>query len=723
MSLLAEARTPAPLLPLREEIAIFPGPTALDGSPTWTLHDPANNRFYRLGWQEFEIISRWDMADAETLADRVNDESTLAVDAADVEELGRFLAAYDLLRASGPQATARLLAKAERMRESWAKWLLHNYLFMRIPLVRPDRFLSATYPYVRWIHSRAFALAILAIGFAGLYLIARQWDVFLATFVDMFSVTGAVAFGLTLAALKTIHELGHAYTAKRFGCRVPTMGVALLVLVPVLYTDVNESWKLTSRRQRLAIGVAGVTAELCCAAIAAFAWGFLPPGPARSVAFLVATSTWVTTVLLNASPFMRYDGYYVLSDTLEMPNLHQRAFALARWWLREKLLGLGDEAPEEQPPRRQLFLVAFAFLTWLYRFTLFLGIAVIVYHFAVKILGIAMMVVEVGFFVVWPVLHEAYVWWGRRKDMRMNTRTLITATAAIAIVAALVVPWRSTVEAPALLKSQEHVDVFVPEFGARLLDISVRHGEAVQAGAVLARLESPDIDYRLGQARTQLDTLEWQMGAKGMNADILARSQVTEREYQEVRAEFAGLNEQKSRLQVTSPIAGSVVDLADGLEPGSWLAPKSRLLSIVDPAGVIVDAYVDEADLERIAPGAKARFVGEADSMIEYPLKVVEVARASTRVLTDPPLASTHGGPVEVRPAQPAPGQASQGQARQEQLVPDHTIYRVRLAPAGPMPPLGRILRGHVLMQGEATSLAARAWRAFLAVVIRESGA
>jgi len=123
---------------------------------------------------------------------------------------------------------------------------------MRIPLVRPDRFLTATYPYVAGLFSRTVALAILSIGLIGLYLVARQWDVFLDTFVDMFTLEGAVWFALTLGCLKVVHELGHAYTAKRFGCRVPTMGLALLVMVPVLYTDVNDSWKLTARRQRLA---------------------------------------------------------------------------------------------------------------------------------------------------------------------------------------------------------------------------------------------------------------------------------------------------------------------------------------------------------------------------------------------------------------------------------------------------------------------------------------
>ena len=331
MTMAAAAGGAGGLLPLREEIAIFPGPTALDGSPSWTLHDPSCNRFYRLGWPEFEMLSRWDAGSVAALTARVEAETTLQVEKDDVDDLVRFLFSYDLLRASSPEATAHLVKKADRQRGTWARWLLHNYLFIRIPLLRPDRFLSLTYPYLRWIFTPLVAAIVVAIGLVGLVRVTRQWDVFLGTFVDMFSVQGAIGFGITLGCLKCLHELGHASTAKRFGCRVPTMGLALLVMVPVLYTDVNESWKLASRKQRLAIrSCRRHHLELGPAPRSPmFAWVALPNGPARSVAFLVATSTWVTTVLINLSPFMRYDGYYVLSDWLEMPNLHTRAFS--RW--------------------------------------------------------------------------------------------------------------------------------------------------------------------------------------------------------------------------------------------------------------------------------------------------------------------------------------------------------------------------------------------------------
>jgi len=711
MAMAVEATRDTALPPIREDIAIFSGPTALDGSPTYTLHDPSRNRFYRLGWPEFEIISRWnDGATVDTLIEHVETETTLEIEPQDVLAIRTFLFSHDLLRVATAGGTAHLVRKAARLRTSWAQWLLHNYLFTRIPLLRPDRFLSATYPYVKQVFSRGVALTIVAIGLVGLYLIARQWDVFAGTFVDLFTISGAVSFAITLGCLKVVHELGHAYTAKRFGLRVPTMGVALLVMVPVLYTDVNESWKLTSRGQRLAIGIAGVTAELCCAAIAMCAWGFLPNGPARSAAFLVATSTWITTVLINLSPFMRYDGYYVLSDFLETPNLHTRAFALARWWMRETLLGLGDPPPEEQPAARRYLLVFFAYLTWLYRFLLFLGIAAVVYHFVIKALGILMMAVEIGFFLVRPILSEVWVWWRRRGNIRFSRRTLASASAAVLILAALLVPWRAGIEAPALLKSGQHIDVFAPEYGARVVAVAVTDGAAIDKGARMIELASPDLDYKIGQARREIDILQWQLEAKGVDKDLLAHSQITAREYEEQLAEYRGLVDQKARLEVTAPMSGKVVDVEDGLKTGQWVKPKSRLASVIDPNAVVAEAYIEEADLERIAVDDTATFYAEADGRIQVPLRVVEIARASTRTLPDPYLASIHGGPIAVRAT------------KQNELVPDRTYYRVSLAPTANTPLPTRVLRGQVALRGQAISIAARAWLALHAVIVREAG-
>jgi putative peptide zinc metalloprotease protein len=383
---------------------------------------------------------------------------------------------------------------------------------------------------------------------------------------------------------------------------------------------------------------------------------------------------------------------------------------LARWWIRETLLGLGDAPPEEFPTPRRRLLVFFAFLTWLYRFSLFLGIAAVIFHFVVKVVGIAMMVVEVGYFLVRPIASELLTWWRRRADIRLSPRTLMSASSAALIVALILVPWRSGIEAPAVLKSQQHVDVFAPEFGARVAAIKVAGGAMVAKGAPMIQFASPDIDYKIAQARRELDILEWEMGAQGVDKDLLAHSRVTEREYEAKLAEYRGLADQKARLEITAPMAGKVVDLEDGLAVGMWVKPKSRLASVIEPAAVTAEAYVDEADLDRVAVGDSASFHAEADSRIEVPMHVVEIASASTHALPDPYLASVYGGPITVR-AQ-----------KQNELVPDRTFYRVTLAPsAGVLPPT-RVLRGQIVLRGQPVSVAARTWRTFRAVVVREAG-
>src|SRR5262249_6975790 len=161
--------------------------------------------------------------------------------------------------------------------------------------------------------------------------------------------------------------LGHAYTAKRYGVRVPAMGLAFLVMWPYLYTDTAETWELSNNRKQFAIAAAGMAAEFTLAGFATLFWALAPEGGVKTVLFVLATSTWIMTLAINASPFMRFDGYFLLSDALDFPNLHERAGVCARWWLRTTFFQLPLAMPEPSLDRRQVrWLVAFALVTWLY---------------------------------------------------------------------------------------------------------------------------------------------------------------------------------------------------------------------------------------------------------------------------------------------------------------------------------------------------------------------
>ena len=152
-------------------------------------------------------------------------------------------------------------------------------------------------------------------GIAGIYLVSRQWHQFSDNLQSLWTLEGAVAFAICLAVAKVMHEFGHAFAAVRFGCRVSAMGVAFMIMAPVLYTDVSDTWRLTAR-QRIVVDAAGVAVDFGVACVALFLWAFFPEGVLKSVCFVMATTGLVLSLGINLNPLMRFDGYHLLSDLL-----------------------------------------------------------------------------------------------------------------------------------------------------------------------------------------------------------------------------------------------------------------------------------------------------------------------------------------------------------------------------------------------------------------------
>ena len=243
------ARWPA----LREELQLHAAGANPDGSPAWHIADPVRNHFVRIGWLEFEMLQRWGLSDARAIAAAIRAETTLAAAPYNVEAFVLFLREQSLLRQVEPRASLH--------RFGW-NWLLHNYLFMRIPLVRPARFLGWLAPRLSWLYTPRFLALTLLAGLSGVMLAARQWDVVTTNLQRAFTWEGTLGFLGALALSKLLHELSHAVTATRHGVRVGHMGVALVVMWPMAYTDTGESWKLASPQHRLAIASAGILADL-----------------------------------------------------------------------------------------------------------------------------------------------------------------------------------------------------------------------------------------------------------------------------------------------------------------------------------------------------------------------------------------------------------------------------------------------------------------------------
>lgn len=692
---------------LRADLQLSVAAPALDGSPRWTLADPVRGRYFKLGAAAMRLLRHWSLGDPQLILCAANREPGLVLEAAELDQLLNFLRSHDLITAQDPQQRSSYSLKAAAQRKTLWQILLHQYLFFRIPLWRPDAFLNRAWPWLARFGPGALRYGLPATLILGIFLVSRDWQRFLATFPHLFSLGGALAFGVALFFAKLCHEFGHAFMAKRAGCRVQSMGVAFMVMLPMFYTDVSDAWRVNDRRAKLLIGAGGVLAEMLLACIALLAWSLLPDGPARTAAFMLASATWITTLAINLNPFMRFDGYFLLSDFWEVDNLQGRAFALCRWRLREALFGYGAPAPEPWSPKMQRRLLIWGYASWLWRAALFFGIALAVYHLFFKLLGVFLMLVELMWFIFLPIVREWREWWSRRQQA-YAPRVLLTTLGLVAVVAFLVVPWRSAVEVPSMLEASR-VNTLHSPVAARVRQVNVKDGQSVAQGDVLIELESPDLDSRQAIIRREIQIQQLQMRRQAGRSETASDAGIVEQRLAEAVAEYRGLAAQKERLLIRAPQAGKVRDLLPQLDAGRWLSPQEPLARVV-VEGARLRGYLAEAELWRVAPGADGRFIAEDPMHPAIAVQLSEIDANGAGFIEQEALTSDHHGPIAVRRDQaqrPEPVQAQ---------------YAVRLTALDAIDTPTQPLRGVVVLQGRSESLLGTAWRRIAALGVRESG-
>ncbi|SDN64928.1 putative peptide zinc metalloprotease protein [Pseudomonas arsenicoxydans] len=692
---------------LRADLQLTPAAPALDGSPRWTLADPVRGRYFKLGAAAMRLLRHWSLGDPEQVLRAANREPGLPLDGAELEQLLGFLRSHDLISALDPQQRASYSLKAAAQRQTLWQVLLHQYLFFRIPLWRPDAFLNRAWPWLERFGPRALRYGFPVTLGLGVFLVSRDWQRFIATFPHLFSLGGALAFGVALFFAKLCHEFGHAFMAKRAGCRVQSMGVAFMVLLPMFYTDVSDAWRVNDRRARLLIGAGGVLAELLLACIALLAWSLLPEGPGRTAAFMLASATWITTLVINLNPFMRFDGYFLLSDFWEVDNLQGRAFALCRWRLREFLFGYGAAAPEPWSPKMQRRLLIWGYGSWLWRAALFFGIALAVYHLFFKVLGIFLMLVELVWFIFLPILSEWRQWWSRR-EQAYAPRVLLSGLVLLGLVLGLGLPWRSAVELPTMLEAGRASALHAP-VASQVKTVNVHDGQVVAQDEVLIELESPDLDSRQAIVRREIQIQQLQMRRQASRSETAADAGIVEQRLAEAVAEYRGLAAQRERLLLRAPHAGTVRDLLPQLTVGRWLSTKDPLARVVED-GARLRGYLAEAELWRVAPGATGRFIADDPMHPAIAVKLTEIDTNGAAYVDQEALTSDHHGPIAVRRDPHQRAEPVQGQ------------YGARLSTLEEVPTPMQPLRGVVVLQGRGESLLGVAWRRMAALGVRESG-
>lgn len=637
----------ATILPkLRQDLKIYAGNHEFDGSPTWMIYDPLSDNYFKIGWFEFECLKRFDGAKTDNdLIKIVNEETTLNIESEDVQELIMFMAQAGLFQGDNPHIQEILKYRMSKKEASFLHKYFLGYIFINIPLFRPEKFLKASFPYISFMFTRTFMLVILSLLGVGLYLTIHRWDDFLNTFTAFFSFENVATIIAATIIIKIFHELGHAYMANKYNVRVPTMGVILIVLYPILFTETTNAWRLYERKKRLHIAAAGLMAELCLATIALLIWHISSPGMIQNLSYFIAFISFMLSVFINANPLMKFDGHFLLADTLAIDNLQTRSARFFNWSLRETLFALGEDAPENIPQDKARFLTIFGFAQAIYKWFLYAGIAVALYYFVPKPFGFILSVILLSIMLGLPICKELYSWLKKRGEIMTNKRASITFCAFFLVIIVFFLPFSNTIKVPAVLHYKNYKPLYVSS-PAHIDAINVQNLQTVSNGDVLFETSSDLLELQIMQARQNIQKYRTILARQNTSPELSRQNVEIEQSIKSWETKLKGLLEEKKELQITAPFDGVIKDIPSSLHEGRWVNPEQILAQIVSTQELQVTGYLNADDIERLKQGASAEFKSNSKLFQSYTLKLQEISKQETKNIAHAELSSTYGGSI-----------------------------------------------------------------------------
>jgi putative peptide zinc metalloprotease protein len=710
-------------------------PQRHEGRASYVVKDPVGLHYYRFAEREYHLLRLLD--GRHTLEDIRHDfERHFRPARLSLEEVEAFARQVITagLATSGTTTGRALLDRRRQQRRSWLG-TLGNLFALLLPLLDPDRLLARLLPFTRWLfRPRALLLGVLLM-LGALLLVTTHFDVFRARLPaarEFFSFRTAVFLWLALGLVKVLHELGHGLSCKAQGGEVHEMGLLFLFFSPCLYCDVTDAWTLPSRWRRAAVGLAGIYVELLVAAVATFVWWYTPGRPfVQSLSLALMTVCSVNTVLLNGNPLLCYDGYYVLADWLEVPNLRERCGRLLKKLLLRHALGI-ETVPE--PPlgqaQRALFL-AYALASPLYRAAVLVGVVGFLFLFLrpyglgwvgalLAGLSVATALARPGLALVRGLRRRE----GRLPHMKPGRVVLSTALvlAALGLFFLVSLPVGNVRQVGLVEVQPDAVEpVFVQASGS-LVRLHVRDGQRVQAGDLLAEFRNPELEDREAEARCTRDVAAVIVQALRQRAALAVDPQERAR-IQAPLARALGdcaradeqvrmCEQQSRRLRLRAPRAGVVIGLPgvetlgrswdkDAATPFCTIADLSRLRVRlpVDPADFrllqeeLARARRDGFDLDvavHLEGRSRLRWTGQVTQLLEPQAEAIPAA-----------LTQWAGGPVPVRSGASAGGYVPRAQ---------HYWVAVTLLDADEAVMPGTT--AHVVIRGRGRTLAWKLWRA-----------
>ncbi len=616
--------------------------------PGYVVRDPISFKTLRLDPEDYQVLVALheDRSLSDTFASLVADGVLTEDDEEDFYAFVLNLHRQGMLSLPVNDADS-LYARFERRRRLEARAKVLGFLFLRVPLVNPDHFLDRTVRYVAPLFTRTALIAWALLMLVALAVVIARWNDLSAPILAMISGDRLVLLWFTLIGLKVIHEFGHAYACKVFSGRVPEMGAFFILFTPCAYVDATDSWSFASRTKRIIVALAGMYFESIVGAVALFVWAMTSESTLNTIAYQTVMLSTIVTIGFNINPLMRYDGYYILSDLVNIPNLRSRATEAFRAFL--KRLAIGIRSEDGLTPRLRRLLIPLGFAFSVYKSLLLLSISALI---ATKIyfLGIA-----IALFYVGSTLAKHGVGLVRYLLFSDETRPARPRAVAVFILifvvlpaCALLIPVRPTTTVRGIVGHARETTVRaqVPGF---LVAPPPSVGTIVREGQTLATLRNPELpaQIELASAGAQLTatTLRHHM----IHDDLLPPVWLAQSGMDLTR--LLDAEQRESMLRPVAPHAGKIVERA-AREQGAYLAPGDPIATIA--AGDLrADIFIREDELEvfPLARGDELTCRPVVDPDRVFRARVDAVEPGATRDDVDPFMSSEGRGAVTVNPA------------------------------------------------------------------------
>ncbi|MEN9353428.1 MAG: hypothetical protein RL318_753 [Fibrobacterota bacterium] len=647
------------------------------GVKWYVLFDPFTNQYYRLEQGAWEFVVRLDSRRTieEVWYELLRLDPDNAPGQGEVIDILAQLYQANMLHYDLAQDGQKLFERKQRKDQQKLRSNLLNILFLRIPLLDPDSLLKRFMPLIRLLFSRAGLLVWLAVVGTGVKFALDNFDRIKDQAQGVLAPSNLFLLYICGFLIKVIHETGHACAVRRHGGEVHAMGVMFMMLAPLPYTDATASWSFRSKAQRVLVASSGMLFEFFVAGLAAIAWTWLGGGAAKSVAYNVLFLASVTTILFNINPLMKFDGYYILADLLDMPNLQKHAGEHLKHLLERYAFGKHDSRTPARSMRDAWIFGLYGILSHAYKFLLFGGILITIsqhYMLLAVVMGALILLTWVAM-PLWKFVR--YVFFGpelQRVRPRAVRTTLLSLGGLFATLAWLPVP--DTFTAPGVVQAQVRT-VVVAQTSGRVTSCHPSTRQ-VRPGDTLLQLVNPELDDRIDQTRSQLSETadRFRQALEGHPEDMMP----IDRRREALEQELSKLLQDRRNLSVLATQAGIWSSPRSADLEGKWMVKGDSLGEVIDTSRFDFVAAIAQSEVSRLFThpprDLEARIKGHAGESL--PLDSLRVIPMERNELPSLAISWQGGGELEV----------AQGPGGKIRTVEPFYEVRAHLAPTPGVP-------------------------------------